>query len=120
MEPQIWLPAAAALAGALIGSIAPVVVGLLNAHAEARRERLRLAVQLAIEEHQRMMELAKHRLSTGKSTDIAPLSAILGYHAQLLERLQDVDSLTDADFELIRNRAKKAFHALAGTPGGEE
>jgi uncharacterized membrane-anchored protein YhcB (DUF1043 family) len=58
-EINVWISALSALAGALIGSVSPVVVGLLNARAESRRERLRLAVQMAIDDHKHMMDEAR-------------------------------------------------------------
>jgi hypothetical protein len=112
-EFNVLVPAVAALTGALIGSVAPVVVGLINARAESRRERLRLAVQMAIEDHQHMMGEARRKAGTGTRVGVPPISAVLAYHVEVLEQLQKAGSLEPKDFVLLRARAKAAFDALA-------
>ena len=115
-EVNIWLPAAAALGGALIGSLAPIVVGVLNARAEARRERLRLAVQLALEDHRHLIETARARAKTvGATTPIGvpPMSAIFHYHARMLELYQTLGDLEPKDFVQLRSQTKEIYDALA-------
>jgi hypothetical protein len=114
-EINVWIPVLAALAGALIGSVSPVVVGLVNARAESRRERLRLAVQIAIEDHKHLMAVArekslKHRTEIG----VPPISAVLAYHVEVLEAFERAGTLDPADFVALRERAKASFEAFAG------
>jgi hypothetical protein len=84
VEMSIWVPAISALAGAVVGSIAPIVLGVIQTKAEHRRERMRLATQLAIEDHHANIEIAK--INRGKAW-IPPLSLRVAYHADLLELL---------------------------------
>jgi hypothetical protein len=117
-EVNVWLPAASAIGGALVASLAPIVVGIMNARAEARRERLRLAVQLGIEEHRHLMETARVRAKTvGAATPIGvpPVSATVLYHIQMLDLLQSLGDLEPKDFVWLRERAKAIYEALAET-----
>jgi hypothetical protein len=86
-EINVWIPTPSALAGALIGSVSPVVVGLLNARAESRRERLRLAVQMAIEDHKHMMDEARAKAKSGVTVGVPPISAVLAYHVEVRDLL---------------------------------
>ncbi len=72
----------AAVAGALIGSLAPAVVALLNSRAETRRERMRIATQLALADHHRIMAEAQAADPFGA---VEPVAATFVHHLQLLE-----------------------------------
>jgi hypothetical protein len=120
-EINVWLPAVAALAGALIGSLSPIVVGLINARAESRRERLRLAVQMTIEDHKHMMEIAKLKAaSRGITVGVPPISAVLAYHVEVLEAFEKAGTLEAEDFVALRARAKASYEALAGDRDGDD
>ena len=115
VEINIWLPAAAALGGALIGSLAPIVASIVNARAEARRERLRLAVQLALDDHKHLMDSAHATSkSSGVVVGVPPISAVFAYHADVLKAYSENGQLTAADFVAIRNRNKEVFDTLSG------
>jgi len=120
-EISVWIPVLAALSGALIGSVAPVVVGLINARAAARVERLRLAVQLAVEDHKHMTTVAQDNAKRSPvKIGIPPISAVLAYHLKVMDALQESGCLTPEDFVELRARAKASYDALAGTaPTGE-
>ena len=114
-EINVWVPAASALAGVLAGSLTPIVVGLLNARSESRRERLRLAVQMALDENKAMMDQARVKAeSTGFTVGVPPISATLAYHAEVLELLERAGRLEPEDLVALRARAKAMFEALAG------
>ena len=49
-EINVWVPAISAVAGVLIGSIAPVLFGLINTRAESRRTKRLRAVREMLEE----------------------------------------------------------------------
>jgi hypothetical protein len=111
---EIWLPVASALGGALIGSIAPVVVGWIQTRAEARRERLRLAVQLGIEDHKHLFGRAEALSTTHKRrVGVPPLSAIVQYHMSVLLILSKHEALKPNDFVELRNQSKAVFKALS-------
>jgi hypothetical protein len=109
----VWVPAVSALSGALIGSISPVVAGLLNSRAEARRERLRLAVQLALYDHKHLMEDARVKAKAGARVGVPPVSAVLAYHAEVLETFEASGELTPEDFLRLGKGNKAVFDALA-------
>jgi hypothetical protein len=114
-ELNVWIPVLSALAGALIGSVSPVVVGLINARAEGRRERLRLAVQMAIEDHKHLFAMAQEKARTyGQTVGVPPISAVLAYHVEVLEAFQKAGTLEPEDFVTLRARAKASYEALAG------
>lgn len=114
-EINIWIPAVSALVGALIGSVSPVIVGVVNARAESRRERLRLAVQMAIEDHKHLMALAREKASKYRQEiGVPPISAVLAYHVEVLEAFERAGTLEPADFVALRERAAASFKALAG------
>src|SRR5579863_7534514 len=87
---NVLVPAAAALAGALIGSLAPIVVGLIQSRAEHKRERMRLVTQLAIEDHKAAIELVK----LNRRGAIPPLSTYVAYHADVLALVAAGKSIT--------------------------
>jgi len=114
-EMSVWVPAIAALLGALIGSIAPIVVGIIQSQAEHRRERLRLATQLAIEDYKDKIEHARRiaQASGGRrSVGVSPISALLTYHVDVLELLAKGKQIAPADFVALRKRAGAVHDAL--------
>jgi hypothetical protein len=64
--------AGAALLGAFLGSIVPGIVALTNARVETQRERLRLAVQLALAEHEHLMEQARETAKRASTAVAVP------------------------------------------------
>jgi hypothetical protein len=107
VQMSVWVPVIAALAGGIVGGIAPVVVGLLQSRAEHRRELVRLAVQLAVEENKAAIEFVK--LQPNLSISISPIALNLAYHAGLLEMLQKGEPILPADVEALKARTTKLF-----------
>jgi len=103
---SVWVPVIAALAGGLIASVAPIVVGLVQSHAEHRRELLRLATQLAIEENN--AALAAVKLMPGKSASITPTALNLVFHLKLLTLLAK-GPISRADVVDLGNQASQVF-----------
>jgi hypothetical protein len=81
----VYMPLLAALAGAIIGSVSSVIVIVIQAWITNRRELMRQAVDLAIEDYRGSLELAK--LMPGRSLNLAPLDVYLHHHAQVLRAL---------------------------------
>ncbi|MDQ2653801.1 MAG: hypothetical protein M3Z20_12265, partial [Chloroflexota bacterium] len=86
IEPSLWIPAAAALAGALIGSLAPLLVALISARRERRQEIARLAFSAGLADMQHSVEVVK--LNKGKAR-IPPLSVYVLYHAEVAKLIMD-------------------------------
>jgi hypothetical protein len=105
---NVLVPAIAALAGALIGSLAPIVVGIMQSQAEQRRERMRLATQLAIEDNRVAMQRAQ--LQPGRHS-IPPLSLYVLYHADMLELLSTGRAVTPEDVRRVRERSRAVMDA---------
>lgn len=112
-EFNLWVPIVAALGGVLIGSLAPIVIGVLNAGAETRRERLRLAVQLAIEDHRhlRASAVAAARLS-GREPGVSPIAAVFAYHAAVLETFQKKKKVTPTELAKLYREAEATYDAM--------
>lgn len=76
--------AVAGLIGAAIGALASVGGLFIQQRVQARHERVRMAVDLAIQDQEKDIELAKH---SGRRTLIAPLAAYVMYHLSVLDVL---------------------------------
>jgi len=110
---NVWLPAAAALAGAAVAQISPVIVAMLNARAETRRDLLRQAVAVAIEDHKQLIEHAqRHARATGQSVEVPPLSAIVGYHVEILKYYQRKGRIDLDAFMESRSKFKEIHEAI--------
>lgn len=87
-----------ALASALIGASAPVVVMLIQSRSQAKRERMKLISDLAIHDHSTALEAIK--LNDGKGA-LAPLVLFMHHHAEVL-RILEHRAVTAEDLEQIR------------------
>ena len=81
MSVNVLLPAITGLLGALIGSLGSIVTSLVQCRAEHRRERIRLAVQLTIEQHRIWADVDK---ANGRESQ-APVLTLLSYFDTLSE-----------------------------------
>ncbi len=80
--------AVAALIGAAIGAAGSIGGMWLQQRHQTRRERLKVAADLAISDHNSTLELAK---AAGARADVAPLSSYVIFHAQMLDCIADGD-----------------------------
>jgi hypothetical protein len=119
---NILIPAAAGIIGAVVGSISPVVVGLLQQRGEHRRERIRLAVQLAIEADKQTLEQIKTQQGTATDTFIVPPLAVnVVYFAGVLDLLAGGKEITRERVTAINAKAESVatpeqYPSLAGAP----
>jgi hypothetical protein len=107
------ISAGSAVLGAFFGSIAPSVVAYLNSAAETRRERMRLAVQLALAEHKHLMaqnQVIANR--TGQSVPVVPIAATFIYHMQLLDLTEKSLEVKPQDLVILRQHNKYILDAL--------
>lgn len=106
--------AVAALLGAAIGAVASVGGAWLQLRAQTRRELAKTAADLAMADHERDLELLKMHGGT-----IAPMSAYLAYHADVLRAVAD-GTLDPKKFREIDERQKALITAIheSRTGGG--
>jgi len=97
---EVWVPLLSALLGGVIASIASIASIILQSRFQAKRERGRLVMEAAIEEHKIFADLAK--VIPGRKK-IYPLSIFLISNAGLLKLVED-DVLTP---ENLRNHHLK-------------
>jgi hypothetical protein len=103
----------AALFGGLLASITPAVVTYLNGRAETHRERLRLAAQLALAEHEHLMKQAPIvAKQTGQVVPVAPIAATFVYHLQLLDLVNESLEVNPQDLVILRKHNKYVLDAL--------
>jgi hypothetical protein len=119
MDP-IYVPLFSALAGAIIGSLSSIATILIQAKISDRRERLRQAALLAMEEF-------KIQIEHGRGKFVLPFSSFLHHHIATLqaveegnltpERLRQIsaadDVITDMHIELDRAWAEKCRKQLS-------
>jgi hypothetical protein len=74
MSENVLLPAITGLLGALIGSLGSIVTSLFQSRVEHRRERVRLAVQLTIEQHRIWADVDKAKGSESQAPVLTLLS----------------------------------------------
>lgn len=108
VQMSVWVPVIAALAGGLIGSIAPVLVGILQARAEQRRELVRLATQLAVEEKKAAIAFLH---GTNASGSVSPIALNLVYLLGLLKLLDRRESISPAALAELQDQTLKLFPA---------
>lgn len=74
--------AIAALLGAAIGAGGPVLASWLQQKAQTRSERLKMAVQLGLADHEFFLDQAK-----AKGGAILPVAVYVSYHMDMLDAL---------------------------------
>jgi hypothetical protein len=84
MEP-VYVPLLSALVGALIGSISSIAVIFIQTRASERRERIKQALTLALE------DLKIKMANANPGTDIYPLSIYLHHELAILKAIEDND-----------------------------
>jgi hypothetical protein len=81
----IYVPLLSALAGAIIGSAASIATILIQANVADRRERVRQATALALEDLKFQVEHA------APGTGIVPISIYLRHHLAVLNAIEEND-----------------------------
>ena len=97
MEIQPLIPLLAALAGAVVGGGASVLTIWIQQSAHSRREKMKLASELALENFKMVYENMKERRKSGR---LLPLAAWQHLHYEILSALEK-GNLTEADVRRI-------------------
>ena len=82
---EVYIPLVSGLVGALIGALASIITIWIQSRTQDRRERLRHAAELALEDYKLQLELAN---KSGKSVSIPPVVIFLHYHSELMELME--------------------------------
>lgn len=121
MTPEL-LSLLAGLIGAIIGASASIITVVVQARIQDRRERVRQATSLAIEDYKIQLEISKRVSGNGK---IPPVTLFVDYHMRLAKELEastltpesygSVCAENEALFRKIEDLNKKP--APSGTTG---
>jgi hypothetical protein len=107
------IAAGAALLGALVGAIAPIVVGLVSSKAETRRERLRIAMQLALADDKTMMAEAKVVADRQRTPiSVPPIAITFIYHLRMLDLTDKPSRIGADDVVTLSTEIRKLTDAL--------
>ena len=101
---EIYIPLLSAFGGAIIGSLASVFTIWVQSHYQTKRDRNRLAIQAAIEDHKAALEITKGH----HQTQLAPLTAYLHYHFNYLQLLEN-NELTEEALSKLDGERDKLF-----------
>lgn len=105
---EIYIPLASGFVGALIGALASIITMLIQAKTQDRRERLRHAADLALEDYKLQLELAN---KSGKSVSIPPVVLFLHYHIELME-LMEKGKVTPASLQKLAESNTEIHDAI--------
>lgn len=100
----------AGLLGAIIGAGASIITVWLQTRAQMSRERLRLVMELALEDYKLNIEVAR---SSGKKVMIPPVTTFLHYHLELAKTMEK-GMISTTDIERIVSENRKISQAIKG------
>lgn len=105
---QIYIPLVSGLVGALIGAAASIITVWIQSETLDRREKLRHAAELALEDYKLHLDLAG---KTGKEVSIPPVSLYLHYYHGLMDLMEkgDLNSKSMCD---LANENKEFYEAI--------
>lgn len=99
---------------AALGVASSVIVAIIQSRSEARRERVRLAMQAAIEDKRIAVDVAKEYVKKhGRPARIFPLSASIHYHAKIL-KLIEKEILTPENIRKLNEESNKVTEVIKG------
>jgi len=103
-----YIPLLSGLIGALIGASASIATIIVQSRSQNKRERIKMAAQIAMEDVKISMEIA---LKSGKRTAIPAPTVYLHYHMKLMELLENnnLDSIT---LRLLTEENRKIIDSL--------
>lgn len=108
MTSEVIIPLVAGLIGTFLGSLASISTMWFQQRGESRRERLKIASELAMEDYKNMMAIAK---ANGRATKLFPISTFQHFHYEILTAL-DEGNLSRAKIIKIKNRNRELMQAF--------
>jgi len=105
--------ASAAFLGAIIGAAISLLGLLIQQWFQNKRDRVRIAADLAMKDYQNDLEIAKN---TEGGRTVAPVSSYVIYHARILEAL----SKGKINSEEIKKITKERDDILSAFPGAPD
>jgi len=100
---QIYIPLFSALFGAVIGAVASIVTVWIQSKTADRRDRLRHAADLALQDYRIQLELAE---KSGKRFSAPPVALFLHYHLGLMDLMEKQKLDTSAIKKLAHENAQ--------------
>lgn len=101
-----YIPLLAALTGTLIGAAATIIAVIVQTHSQSRRERIKDAVALAVQDWKFRADLINER--GGK---ILPLAVFVHYHSRLIE-LAETRELTPQAIKSLSAEQDQLIEAI--------
>ena len=103
-----YLPIITGFLGAIIGAAASVVTIYLQNSAQNKRDRIKLASELAIEDFKLALKMAE---TSGKPHTVLPIAVYVHFHTKLLEAL-DAGELDEEKIHELTESNKKVIKAV--------
>jgi len=103
-----YIPLLSGLIGALIGATASIVTIIVQSRLQDKRERIRMATQMAMDDIKTNVEIA---LKSGKRASIPPPIVYLHYNIKLMELLED-NKLDSNTLRVITEENRKLIDSL--------
>ena len=108
---ESYIPLLAGFIGAIIGAGASITTILIQAHFQNKRDRMRLAAEVALEDFKLNREMGlKHK---GEFEEW-PLAVFMHYHVELM-CLIEKDALTAENHEALKNKNRAFMEAIKRT-----
>lgn len=105
---ESYIPLLSGFFGALIGALASIVTIIVQSRSQNKRERIRMAAQMAIEELKMSIEIAS---KSGKRAFISSPTVYLHYHMKLMELIEN-DSLDPDTLRLLTEENREIIESL--------
>ncbi|HFD33056.1 MAG TPA: hypothetical protein ENJ28_10190 [Gammaproteobacteria bacterium] len=108
MEANVLIPLIAGLAGAILGALSSIVVILIQQKAQSKRDRLKLACEMAAQDRKHGIELAQ---ANGSNAKAMPVVVFQHFHLEIIKAMES-GKLTDKKLIEIKEKNKALIAAL--------
>ena len=108
MEAKVLIPLLAGLVGTLIGAFSSIVVIWIQQKAQSKRDKLKLACEMAARDRENSIELIQASGRTGRAM---PVVLFQHFHMEIINALES-GNLTDKKLLEIKEKNKKLTAAL--------
>jgi DNA repair exonuclease SbcCD ATPase subunit len=108
MEAKVLIPLISGFMGAIIGALSSIVAIWIQQKAQSKRDKLKLASEMAKDDHKLAHELAKEHNIRAK---IFPVLTYQHFHYEILSALEN-GKLNDKKLQEIQNKNKELIDAL--------